>query len=81
MVCRIGITTNVEKRRQVWKSECFGFNSWKILDGPFSNREHAQRRETELANKYNCIAHGGGSKPNNPNAKWYVYRFNYIRKR
>lgn len=79
MKCRIGITTNLEERRQSWKSRCIGFEDWKVLAGPFSSRESAQRKETELAKKYGCVAHPGGPEPDNPNAKWYVYYFRFVR--
>ena len=79
MGCRVGITTDLKKRRQFWENKCIGFNNWHSY-GHFS-REIAQRKETELAKRRGCVAHSGGSNPDNPNAKWYVCFFNFVRER
>lgn len=77
MGCRIGITTNLEQRKSYWEEKYLTLKEWQILDGPFTSKAGAQKRETELANKYNCEAHGGGDDPDNLGAQWYVYGFNY----
>ncbi len=77
MGCRIGMTTNLEQRKAYWESQYSSLTDWQILEGPFSSKEIAQRKETELANKHNCDAHPGGDDPDFSSAKWYVYGFNF----
>lgn len=43
--------------------------------GSYGSKAAAQRGEDKLAAQIECEAHHGGGKPKNPNAKWYLYRF------
>lgn len=76
MKCRIGITSNLEQRERAWRATHPNLNNWTILMGPLGRKE-AQAWETKLAAEQGCQAHPGGDEPDNPNAKWYVYRFEY----
>lgn len=72
--CRVGITTNLARRRKEWENEMGGpIPNWTEF-GPFASREDAQAKENELSDQYGCIAHGGGAYPDEP-SPWYVYLF------
>ncbi len=79
MACRIGITTNLEERKQYWQNKCDGFANWQVLAGPLS-KEEAQEKETELAQKYGCEAYPGGDDPDIDEG-WYVYYFTFTKER
>ena len=79
MACRIGITTNLEEGKQYWQNKCDGFANWQVLAGPLS-KEEAQKKETELAQKYGCEAHPGGDDPDSDDG-WYVYYFTCLQKK
>jgi len=76
VACRIGITTNLAKRKTYWSNVHSTFSDWKVLGGPMS-RQKAQNMETQLAKQYRCEAHPGGDEPDNPSTSWYVYYFTY----
>ena len=75
MLCRVGITTDPEKRKSYWNNQVIGFKNWRILQ-KYANKKDAQTHENRAAKKYNCIAHAGG--PDTPGI-WYVYKFEYTR--
>ena len=77
MPCRVGITTDPDRRRAEWENEVVGLKNWRILQ-QFESRKEAQDYETSYAKRYNCHAHGGGRAAPGP---WYVYRFDYTRMR
>ena len=77
MRCRIGMTTNPEQRKTYWESQYSTLKDWQILDGPFSSKVEAQKKETELAKKLGCESHPGGDDADFVGAKWYVYGFNF----
>jgi len=76
MVCRVGITTRPEQRKQEWKRKVDGLRNWQIL-AKRQNREDAQNLENQYAKQYGCKASGGGNDPDGPNETWSVYRFDY----
>ena len=75
MPCRVGITTNPERRKREWASKLHGMRGWRILKS-CTNRKQAQRLEREYAVKYGCKAYGGGNRAKGP---WCVYKFEYTR--
>ena len=75
MTCRVGITTDLEKRKAYWESQHRTLRNWKILSGPHRTKAAAQAREDEEAERLGCVAHPGG--PDVPGAMWYVYYFRY----
>ena len=77
MPCRVGITTDPARRRGEWENEVVGLSGWRIL-GTYPTRTEAQAHEDDYARKSGCLGHGGGAAASPP---WYVYRFDYIRKR
>lgn len=79
MGCRIGITTNLEERKQFWQSKYDGFDNWEVLVGPLS-KEEAQKKETELAQARSCEAHAGGDD-SDTNEGWYVYYFTFTKEK
>ena len=75
MACRIGITTDLIKRRQYWESQYpFSFRKWQVLKTCYSKSE-AQHWETMLSKRYRCDYYPGGAGPEN--AIWYVYYFEH----
>jgi len=77
MPCRVGITTDPDRRKSEWESQVVGFRNWRLLK-KFGSRKQAQEYEDLYASRYNCLASHGGMKTRGP---WYVYRFDYTRVR
>ena len=80
MSCRIGITTDPDRRKKEWERELgskMRSETWKILDSGLTKSE-AQRKEDELASEKSCQASPGGSDVGDDNEKiWSVYYFEY----
>ena len=76
--CRIGITMNLEKRKQQWKNEYLKkgiiIKKWTVLS-THQSKSSAQAVETREAKKQNCIAYPGGRGAEK--ATWYVYKIEY----
>lgn len=77
MPCRVGITTDLEVRKRQWERKVVGLKNWRILKECLTRKE-AQEYEDWYKKRYGCVAFGGGNTAKGP---WYVYRFDYIRKR
>lgn len=73
MGCRAGITTRLKERHGEWLQEYPNMKNWQAF-GPFTDREAAQAWEDSQAG---CEKSGGGADPDDPNAKWYSYRFDF----
>ncbi len=74
MACRIGITTNPNKRREEWKREHPSLHGWKIL-AEYGTKTAAQAAETRLARQHGCEASPGGRGAEI--GKRIVYKFGY----
>jgi hypothetical protein len=74
--CRVGITTDIVGRRAKWKTAYPRMRNWKILE-EHSSKADAQEARERLAGNYKCEAHKGGDDPDDPNARWVVYYFEY----
>jgi len=77
MPCRVGITTNPQRRRSDWENQVVGLTNWRIL-AQYRTKSKAQEHENRYAARIGCLAHAGG--PDTPGI-WHVYRFDYIRTR
>lgn len=77
MPCRVGITTDPDRRRREQKNSHYGFTNWHIVKA-FAKRSDAQDYERWYASRYDCQASGGGRIARGP---WYVYVFTYSRKK
>lgn len=77
MPCRVGITTDPDRRRAEWEAEVVGLSGWRRL-GTYPTKAQAQAHEDDYARKTGCLAHAGGPAAAGP---WHVYRFDYIRTR
>ncbi len=77
MPCRVGITTDPQKRKLQWERRVVGLTNWKLL-GKYHGKENARQKGAEYAATAGCNAHSGGPDIRGP---WYVYRFDYIRTR
>ena len=76
MACRIGITTNPEKRKEEWKRIHPTMRNWTIEASGLS-RTAAQAIEDRLAKNRGCEASPGGREPENNRNNWSVYSFDY----
>ena len=72
MGCRVGITTRLAERKKEWEQKYPHMRNWQEY-GPFENRKKAQAWE----DRQPCDKSGGGADPDNPNVKWYGYRFEF----
>ena len=75
MPCRVGITTDPDRRKAEWESKVVRLRNWRILNS-YRSREKAQEHETRYAKRYGCQAAPGGAEAG---GTWYVYRFDYTR--
>lgn len=75
MPCRVGISTDPNRRKGEWNSSVVGLSNWRVY-GPYT-RSKAQDIEDDIARKYGCKAHHGGNSTSSN--RWYVYTFNYLR--
>ncbi len=74
MACRIGITTDPERREGEWRAEYPGLYGWEVFDW-YDTKTAAQAAETYLARLHGCQASPGGG--GEEYAQWAVYRFYY----
>lgn len=74
MACRVGITTNPERRKAEWEREYPNLTNWQILE-IHATKSDAQAAENRLAKQLNCVAHPGGHGSDDDT--WYVYYFEY----
>ncbi len=76
--CRIGITTDLERRKREWMSKYEEkgktIKSWTVLS-VHKSKSSAQKAETREAKLQNCEAHPGGRNSNKE--IWYVYKIEY----
>ncbi|MBD3249456.1 hypothetical protein GF336_05405 [Candidatus Woesearchaeota archaeon] len=80
MPCRVGMTTDLDARKKYWETVYNKIWNWTV-SGPYATREEAQKQETFLALLHKCESGPGGDDPDNPLDDWYVYRFQYDRKK
>ena len=76
MACRVGITTDPEGRKQYWERKHPTLRNWEII-AEYASKSDAQAREDAEAEERNCVAHSGGDDPDDANALWRVYYFEY----
>lgn len=74
MGCRVGITTDPDRRKREHEGDYPSLRNWKILK-EFNNKSAAQKYENEYAAHHGCDAHPGGAGEENDN--WSVYRFDF----
>ena len=74
MACRIGITTNLQRREAYWLTQYPRMYNFREI-ARFSSKEEAQAAETMLAREQGCVAEPGGQ--DSPSLVWSVYRFDY----
>lgn len=74
VACQVGITTDLERRKNEWKRERPSLKNWKHISTHYT-KTAAQKREIEEAKARGCNYDVGGA--GNENATWYVYYFEY----
>ena len=74
MACRVGITTDPDRRKKEWQKEYPNLWDWQIL-GVHSTKSAAQEQETAEAKRRGCDSSPGGGGPER--ATWHVYYFQY----
>ena len=77
MACRVGITTDLKRRRKEWEREYKTILEWEILHVCVT-KEEAQSLETQEAWNRKCESSGGGDDPDDSNKPWFVYYFRYL---
>ena len=78
MPCRVGITMDLDRRLDEWSRQLQGMGGIQKW-GPFKTKTAAQKRENEIAKSHGCNYHPGGGGPEDAN--WYVYHFDYTRRK
>ncbi len=74
MSCRVGITTDPDRRKKEWENQHPTLRNWKILS-KHDSKTKAQSRENQEARNRGCVSGSGGGGPEY--ATWYVYYFEY----
>lgn len=74
MSCRVGITTDTDRRKAEWKRKFPNMSAWRVI-GTYYSKSKAQEKETEYANQNKCEASPGGA--GDEYGTWYVYRFTF----
>ena len=74
MACRVGITTDPDRRRREWELEYPNLRDWQVI-GTHLSKTAAQAQETVEAARRGCAASAGGDGPEV--ATWYVYYFDH----
>ena len=72
MNCRVGITTDSDRRKQEWKKRYPRLRKWQIISR-HRTKTAAQNKERAVAEEHGCYAHPGGSGPER--GAWNVYHF------
>ena len=75
MPCRVGITTDPDRRKREWKFRHPTLKNWEIVSW-HRTRSAAQQKEDEIAHSLGCDAHHGGAEPAYADW-WYVYVFEH----
>ena len=76
MACRVGITTNPDRRMREWLGKHPHLTNWRVV-GPYRTRKEAQDAESVLAFQLNCHSSHGGDNPDDSSAPWWLYTFDY----
>ena len=72
--CRVGITTDPDRRKMEWEEKYPNLRNWKILS-KHNSRSSAQSAEESKARGHGCKSHPRGGGPEM--STWYVYHFEY----
>ena len=76
MPCRVGITTDPDRRKREWRREHPHLHGWRTLM-VCSSKKEAQRVENLKARKLECASSGGGDDSSYSGKRWHVYYFKY----
>lgn len=74
MGCRVGITTDPDRRKREWQQEYPNLWDWKLL-AEYATKSAAQARENEEAARRSCDSGYGG--PGDEYDTWHVYYFRF----
>lgn len=74
MACRVGITTDPDRRKKEWEQEYPYLRDWTII-AKFQTKSAAQARENQEAKRLGCNSSPGGGGPEE--ATWFVYYFRH----
>ena len=76
MPCRVGMTTDLDRRKAEHERKYKNARDWSVLHEDL-DRASAEALEAEEAKERGCDSHGGGDDPDDPNKKWLVYYFRH----
>ena len=72
-MCRVGITTDPERRKAEWERHYPSMYGWRIL-ATYPTKEAAQAHEDGVRFKKGCVGSPGGD---DAPGDWSVYQFQY----
>ena len=74
MACRVGITTDPQRREQEWRNRHPYMRNWRILN-QCPTKSEAQQLEDGYIRRYGCQGSPGGGGIEF--GTWHVYYFEY----
>lgn len=75
MPCRVGMTTNPQRRKSEHENDVRNLRNWQIIASGLTREEAAEREQREAQTR-GCDRHGGGADPDRPR-EWSVYYFQH----
>lgn len=74
MLCKIGITTNPDKKLKYWQKKHSRVVNWNILE-TCETKSQARAKELQWAHRRRCET--VPADKGDENATWHIYRFEY----
>lgn len=76
MPCCVGMTTEPQNGKAKWKEVYQNLRGWKLIAGPFSYRDEAEKALAKWAEDMRCVRHVCEEQP--PlGSEWWVYYFKH----
>jgi hypothetical protein len=76
MACCVGITAEPQNGKAKWKAVYQNLRGWKVIAGPFDDREEAERAQVKWAEEMRGERHECDELPK-PGLEWWVYFFKH----
>jgi hypothetical protein len=76
MPCCVGVTTEPQNGKAKWKPVYQNFRGWRLIAGPFNDRDEAEQALRKWAEEMRCVQHEREERPA-PGAEWWVYHFKH----
>ena len=72
----VGMTTEPQNGKAKWKAVYRNLRGWRLIAGPFTERDEAERALRKWAEDMRCESHVCQEKPA-PGTEWWVYHFKH----